>query len=66
MSPDLTLCDNDQCPRSLGCYRFCAVPDPRWQSWAHFEPQNGECPAFLVNRPGDRLRDLGNEKRLDK
>ena len=42
--PDITMCDNEQCPLREKCYRFRAIPDPYWQSFAHFEPSTYPTP----------------------
>ena len=36
--PDITMCDNKQCPLMQSCYRSTAIPTPLWQSWIHFTP----------------------------
>ena len=59
--PDMTLCDNKKCPRRLACYRYCAVLNPDYQSYSHFEFVNGRCDAFVSNRPGDNLRGITQE-----
>lgn len=40
--PDITMCDNMECPLRGECYRYLAVPKNR-QSWGHFEPRDGDC-----------------------
>lgn len=34
--PDITLCCNYDCPLKSKCYRYRAVPDAYWQSFAMF------------------------------
>lgn len=36
--PDITMCCNYDCPFKSKCYRYRAVPDPDWQSFAYFKP----------------------------
>jgi hypothetical protein len=35
--PDISMCLNERCPRKAKCYRFRAVPEPKWQSYCEFE-----------------------------
>ena len=37
--PDITMCCNCNCPLREKCYRFRAVPDVCWQSFAMFMPK---------------------------
>jgi hypothetical protein len=39
--PDITMCDNWNCPSQNECYRFIAEPD-MYQSYAYFEIEEGE------------------------
>lgn len=36
--PDISLCNNYKCPLRDKCYRYRAVPDKYWQSFANFTP----------------------------
>ena len=36
--PDITMCCNYDCPLREKCYRYRAVPDQYWQSFAWYEP----------------------------
>ena len=38
--PDITMCCNYDCPLKTKCYRYRAIPDPYWQSFAFFQPEN--------------------------
>ena len=50
MCADITKCGNDNCPLRMRCYRYTAIPDMYWQSFAHFEPdQSGKCGDFWDN-----------------
>ena len=35
--PDISMCQNEDCPVRYGCYRYTALPDEHWQSYAQFE-----------------------------
>lgn len=37
--PDITMCCNYGCPLKEKCYRYRAVPDPYWQSFAMYKPE---------------------------
>lgn len=45
MSPDITMCDNNECPLNKTCYRYQAYPNQH-QSYAHFEPIDGQCEHY--------------------
>jgi hypothetical protein len=49
---DITMCKNNDCPASLQCFRFRAVPNPDRQSYGEFTT-NGDsrCQYFtpIVN-----------------
>lgn len=47
--PDVSLCQNVQCPLRFMCYRFTAKPDPYWQAYSDFKPINGVCEYFWTN-----------------
>lgn len=36
--PDITMCCNYNCPMKKKCYRYRAVPEEMWQSFALFKP----------------------------
>ena len=36
--PDITMCQEDQCPRRNLCYRYTARPDQYWQSYFAKKP----------------------------
>lgn len=45
--PDISLCRNEQCPKKKYCYRFNATPEPMYQSYADFKPDDkGNCDGF--------------------
>ena len=43
---DITMCMNKVCPLKSNCYRYVAIPDKYWQSYADFKYNNG-CLYFL-------------------
>lgn len=45
--PDICMCDNDNCPRKLTCYRYVAVPDT-YQSYFSEDPreEDGSCKHY--------------------
>ena len=54
MSPDLTMCDRQECPSCDQCYRFVAEPNPYRQSY--FAPpypdySSGKCEYFVPVQP---------------
>ena len=46
MMPDITMCCNFNCPLKAKCYRYRAVPDDYWQSFALYKPKDNECDYF--------------------
>lgn len=51
--PDISMCDNQECPSRFGCYRFLAEPDA-WQMYARFKfDESGKCVHFWPARPDD-------------
>lgn len=55
--PDITMCTNVHCPSAMICYRFTALPNEAWQSYALMTPRPGEpaCDGF-VEVTGDNAR----------
>lgn len=45
--PDITMCENKDCPLKQSCYRYTAIPS-RYQSYANFAPDllSGKCEDF--------------------
>lgn len=44
--PDITMCVNGSCPKSIDCYRHAdsgTVSDGRWQSYAYFSDDDEDC-----------------------
>lgn len=60
--PDITMCANKKCKLRRNCYRFMAIPDNNYQSYAGFVPDFDEiqkvwdCDNFDPIQKGDRLR----------
>ena len=53
---DITMCQNRECRFADNCYRFCAEPNEKWQSYADYrcvqvESANSAveyfCPGFI-------------------
>jgi hypothetical protein len=50
MSPDISMCANEECPLKEKCYRYTAKPE-MMQSYGDFKPdENGECEYFWDNK----------------
>ena len=49
--PDISMCNNQNCPLKDKCYRFTATPNPRWQAYSGFmyDEQTNECNYFMDN-----------------
>lgn len=44
---DISMCENQTCPLKEKCYRFMAEPNPTYQSYADFKPdENGKCDFY--------------------
>jgi hypothetical protein len=48
MSPDITMCKGDDCPKRDKCYRYLAEPEPHMQSYFLTPPNidGVECDSF--------------------
>lgn len=58
--PDISMCQNESCPRKLDCYRYMAEPG-MWQSYAEF-PGGEDCEYFMeifgeIVRRAERQKD---------
>lgn len=59
---DIAMCTNKTCELNHGCYRFQAIPNPRWQTYSDFKPdESGECHAHWLIEP-DQVDFLQKEK----
>jgi hypothetical protein len=45
--PDITMCNNDECPRAKECYRHEATPSPYAQTYTRFIHNRNGCSAFM-------------------
>lgn len=50
--PDITKCNNDQCPKKDNCYRFTS-PSNDYQSFIRFEHEN--CEFYIANDETTRI-----------
>jgi hypothetical protein len=49
--PDISMCQNEECPLKKKCYRFTAKPSPLLQTYAYFKPdEDGKCEYFWNNK----------------
>jgi hypothetical protein len=58
--PDISMCNNKNCPEKDMCYRYRAVPNELWQAYAAFT-YDGEdgCDYFWpVDEAAGPVRDL--------
>jgi hypothetical protein len=47
--PDITKCNNEECPKKDTCYRYTSKPD-EMQSYSKFKPNDdGQCEYFWEN-----------------
>lgn len=60
--PDISMCDQRECPKRLTCYRFMAIPNPYRQSYVTMEFDEDGCDYYCKIQPGDRVRDVGVEE----
>jgi hypothetical protein len=56
--PDITMCEDTDCPSARQCYRHMAVPNEFRQSYFSGRVRDyiGTCQYLMTVRPGDRLR----------
>lgn len=58
--PDISMCQNSDCPSAEKCYRFMAVPNEYWQSLSDFRPNDGEIKCkYFMEIGGRRVRQIG-------
>lgn len=50
--PDISMCDNADCPSCTLCWRFMAKPSA-YQSYSNFQPNGDKCKSFwdMKDRP---------------
>ena len=45
--PDISKCENEECPLKKKCYRYTAIPSPELQAYAYFKPdEDGKCEGY--------------------
>ena len=45
--PDITMCKNEGCIKRADCYRYMAKPNPYWQAYCVFDPEDtGNCDHY--------------------
>lgn len=63
--PDITMCQDHDCPSCLGCYRYRAIPTKGRQSYFIGSPlHKGDphCEFFEGIQKGDRLDGVPNRE----
>jgi hypothetical protein len=52
---DITMCNDDECPKKEYCYRFTAKPNPYRQSYFTYSPKQMDgCPEYLCNEEAEK------------
>lgn len=46
---DISMCTNEDCPLSEGCYRQQAMPNVSWQSYAMFSYTESDNGVYCAN-----------------
>ena len=61
--PDISMCQNYDCPLKKRCYRMMAVPHPTHQSYAVFEYDDDGCGCgcFIGIRVDGKIVEEGGE-----
>lgn len=44
--PDITMCNDAECPFRDTCYRYTAPPNGWRQAWFTSSPRNGDCDYY--------------------
>lgn len=48
--PDISMCENQECPLKEKCYRYTAKPSPVLQAYGYFKPdEEGKCYYYWDN-----------------
>lgn len=59
--PDISMCNNKECPLSIKCYRFMTRPEHN-QWYSQFEPDGDKCDFFIDinerNRSNNQSKDI--------
>ena len=51
--PDISMCSDKNCSQKTKCYRFTAIPNNRYQSYASFKEVDEKCDYFWDNGSSD-------------
>lgn len=47
--PDITMCQNVDCKLKDHCFRFYAIPNPEWQAYTRYEPnEDGKSCEYII------------------
>jgi hypothetical protein len=44
--PDISMCEQSECPKAKRCYRFMVTPNPYRQSYIDYEFNENGCDSF--------------------
>ena len=61
---DISMCLNKKCKMRYKCYRYMAIPDKHWQSYASFDYENDN-KCFLNILPTDEIVSKSIQRRLE-
>ena len=49
--PDISMCENKNCPLKEKCYRYTAKPSEHLQAYGYFKPnEEGKCDYYWDNK----------------
>jgi len=52
---DITMCNDDECPKKEYCYRFTAEPNPYRQAYFMYSPKQMDgCPEYVRNEEAEK------------
>lgn len=55
--PDISMCQDAECPMKESCYRYTAKPKELHQSWFTGNPIHAEdCEFFVSNKPYNKSK----------
>jgi hypothetical protein len=61
--PDISMCQNTDCPKHKTCWRFNAPRNLQWQAFAEFKPDSeGNCDFYIPMAPKTIKQTISNEK----
>jgi hypothetical protein len=56
--PDISMCKNVNCPLKENCVRFLADPNPHWQAYGDFQPnEEGRCDYYYPVNPNFKIEE---------